>query len=227
MAAPLLLPDKPGNARMLPDWRTICQQRAMKQAVAEGRKAWKVKSAKAIPFNHRWEHVRAVVETALWLARQLGGDLETVEAAAWLHDVRKGEPAHGAAGAREARKILEETDFPPDKIAAVTEAIGRHVGLYRPPDAPPLGPLEAAILWDADKLTKLGVQALAYNLSMSYMRGLDLAQRRRNMLEFTQAVLNRTVASMNTLPARRLAEQRYQAMLDVLAGWEREEEELA
>ena len=81
-----------------------------------------------------------------------------------------------------------------------------------------------AVLWDADKLTKLGVQALAYNLSMSYMRGLTLPQRRSNMLEFTQNVLVRTVESMNTLPARQEAVQRYQVMLEMLEAWQREQE---
>lgn len=214
------------STRVPPPWRPVCQQRAQEQAVAEARKAWKVKATKPIPFNHRWEHVQSVVNMALRLGRQTGADLEILEAAAWLHDVCKGEPAHGAAGAREARKLLAQTDFPPEKIEAVADAIGRHVGLYRPVDSPPLEPLEAAVLWDADKLTKLGVQALAYNLSMSYLRGLTLDQRRRNMLEFTHAVLNRTVASMNTLPGRSLAEARYQAMLAVLTTWEREEDEV-
>jgi uncharacterized protein len=225
MAVQISTPVK-NNAKVLPDWRTICQQRALKQATVEARKAWKLKSAKAIPFNHRWEHVQSVVSMALWLARQTEADLEIVEAAAWLHDVRKGEPSHGAAGAREARKILEETDFPPAKIDAVTTAIGLHAGLYRPADSAPIEPLEAAVLWDADKLTKIGVQALAYNLSMSYMRGLNLAQRRRNMMEFTHSVLGRTVTSMNTAPARRIAEQRYRTMLAVLTTWEQEEEEV-
>ena len=97
-------------------------------------------------------------------------------------------------------------------------------GLYRAPDAPALTPVETAVLWDADKLTKLGVQALAYNLSMSYMRGLTLPQRRSNMLEFTQSVLIRTVESMNTLPARQEAAQRYQVMLEMLEAWRREQE---
>ena len=206
------------------DWRTACRMHAQEQALVEGRQLWKVNSAADIPFNHRWEHVRAVVRLSLWLAQEMGADPEIAEAAAWLHDICKGGASHGTAGAKEAKKVLDGTDFPPDKIPAVVDAIARHVGLYRAPESPPLEPLETAILWDADKLSKLGVQALAYNLGMNYLNGLDLVQRRRNMLEFTQAVLNRTVASMNTEPARRLAEQRYQAMVGVLEMWEEEEE---
>jgi uncharacterized protein len=215
---------KPHTKNALPDWRQVCREQAQKQAISEARKAWKVSSNKSIPFSHRWEHVQAVVRMALWLAQQTGADAEVVEAAAWLHDIRKGTPAHGISGAREARRILLRTDFPPAKLPAVADAISRHVGLYRPPAAPPLAPVETAVLWDADKLTKLGVQALAYSLSMSFMRGLTLPQRRSNMLEFTQSVLVRTVQSMNTPPARQEAAQRYAAMLQVLEAWCREEE---
>jgi uncharacterized protein len=215
---------KARSKKALSDWRLICRQLAEKQAVAEARKAWKVRRIDAIPFAHRWEHIQSVVSTALWLAGQTGADPEIVEASAWLHDIRKGTPGHGAAGAREAKRILLRTNFPAEKIPAVVEAIGRHVGLYRAPDAPTLTPIETAVLWDADKLTKLGVQALAYNLSMSYMRGLTLPQRRSNMLEFTQSVLIRTVESINTLPARQEAAQRYQVMLEMLEAWRREQE---
>lgn len=210
--------------KSLPDWRTVCRQLAEKQATAEARRTWKAGGIKIIPFNHRWEHVQTVVALALRLAQQTGADAEIVEAAAWLHDIRKGSPSHGVSGAREAKRILARTNFPPEKVEGVVNAIAQHVGLYRAPDAAPLQPVEAAILWDADKLSKLGVQALAFNLSMSYMRGLGLAQRRSNMLEFTTGVLSRTVASMNTAPARAEAELRHHAMLAMLQMWRREEE---
>ena len=119
---------------------------------------------------------------------------------------------------------MERTDFPAAKISAVVDVISRHVGLYRPPEAPPMEPLEVAVLWDADKLSKLGIQGLAYTLSTNYLRGLTLVQRRQDMAEFTRGVLSRTAASMNTAPARALAAERYQAMVAVLEAWEREEE---
>lgn len=97
------------------------------------RKVWKVSSNKAIPFSHRWEHVQAVVSLALWLARQTGADTEVVEAAAWLHDIRKGTAGHGAAGEREARRILQQTNFPPEKLPLVVDAIGHHGDCTVPP----------------------------------------------------------------------------------------------
>jgi uncharacterized protein len=206
-------------------WRTVCRQRMAQQAEQEARAAWQIGPDAPIPFNHRWEHVQEVVQLALWLAETLDADREIVEAAAWLHDIGKVESNHGVAGAEEAERILITTDFPPAKIAAVAQVIRLHVGMYRAEDAVPLEPVEAAILWDADKLSKLGVHALAFMLSAIYLVGQTLAERRQSSAEFVYDVLSRTVASMNTAPARRLAQQRYADMVNTLDIWAREEQE--
>ena len=206
-------------------WRARCREIAAIQAADEARRAWQWPEGSVPPFSHRWEHVQEVVRLALWLAGVTGADREITEAAAWLHDVCKGEPQHAALGAAESLRILPQTDFPPAKIGAVADAIRQHEGMTRPKKAPPLQPLEAAILWDADKLSKLGVQALAFSLSAPYLAGLSLAERRRNCLEFVEGTLTRTVASMNTAPARALAEERHRNMRTVLALWAQEEED--
>jgi uncharacterized protein len=238
-----------------PGWRVACRVEADAAAAVEERFKWNIGDDEPIPFRFRWEHVRQVVRTGLWLAEETGADLEIVEAAAWLHDVRKIDPDHGLAGALAAQDFLPTTDFPPAKIDAVVRAISQHVGLYRgsasrplileehegaaapgglPPNLgqggeggatppPPLEPLEAAVLWDADKLTKLGVQALAYYLSGPRMDSLTLSERRQKAIEATDAILVRTVASMNTPLARRLAAQRLAEMQTALAAWTRDE----
>ena len=162
-----------------------------------------------------------MVGLAKRLARETGADAEIVEAAAWLHDVRKEMPSHGQAGAAAALELLADTDFPPEKIDAVADAIRQHVGLYRNAHTS-LEPLEAAILWDADKLSKLGAQAIMHSLSTASVQGMDLSQRWRYVAEFAQSVLSRTVTSMNTRPGRRMAERRYRDMLHVLNLWARE-----
>ena len=204
------------------DWRTVCRRVARAAAEAEARTVWQVENGDEIPFNFRWEHVQHVVKTALWLADRTGADREVVEAAAWLHDVRKQEKKHAVAGAEAAQTILAATDFPTAKIEAVADSIRQHEGLSRT-ELDPLEPLEAAVLWDADKLTKLGVQALIYNLSGRRVQGNTLAQRRQLAAEFTTQILVRTVASMNTEPALSLAVVRYQAMLAVLEQWRHDE----
>jgi uncharacterized protein len=178
-----------------------------------------------VPFNYRWEHVSQVVALAKRLARATQADLEIVEAAAWLHDVRKEEPSHAQAGALAAGEILAATDFPPEKIEAVADAIRQHAGLIRREGAATLRPIEAAVLWDADKLTKLGVQALMARWCSAYVRHMTPAERWRDSAEFADSVLPRTAASMNTGPAKVMAERRLRNMLAVLSLWTREARE--
>ncbi len=204
-------------------WRTVCRQHAQDQAQTEAQRKWQIELGRPLPFNYRWEHVQEVVRLALWLARTLGADYEVVEAAAWLHDVRKEQPQHALAGAEAARQILSTTDFPVHKLAAVAEVIRKHEGLVRPKHADPLQPLEAAILWDADKLSKLGVQSLALLLSSENLIGQTLAERRLGFEDFVHNTLGRTVQSMNTPPARQVAEQRYRSMITMLNTWAEEE----
>ena len=208
-----------------PAWRAVCIAAAQAQALQEGRHMWHVGEDEPLPFNYRFEHVAQVTALALRLGDALKADLEVVEAAGWLHDVCKEEPSHGVAGATAARIILLQTDFPPAKIDAVADAICKHVGLYRQDGAPPLEPTEAAVLWDADKLTKLGSQAILISLSTPYVHGKEMAERWRYVAEFAHNVLARTVQSMNTKPGRQMAERRYRNMLLLLSLWAREARE--
>jgi hypothetical protein len=77
-------------------------------------------------------------------------------------------------------------------------------------------------LWDADKLSKLGVQSLFISLSTPHVHGKELPERWRYAAGFAVKVLSRTVKSMNTQPGRQLAERRYRDMLALLSLWARE-----
>ena len=208
-----------------PAWRAVVIEAAKTQAAQEARKLWHLNEGEPLPFDARLEHVTQVTALAMRLGRALKADLEIIEAAGWLHDVRKGEPNHALAGAAAARTILVQTDFPPQKIDAVAQAITTHEGLYRQPGAPPLEQLEGAILWDADKLSKLGAQSVIFSLSTPYVFGKDMAERWRYVAEFADKVLGRTVESMNTKPGRRMAERRYRSTLALLSLWAREARE--
>lgn len=147
-------------------WREHLPEVAYEATLLEAKERWNLE---APPVNYRWEHVQAVVRLGAALARVTGADAQVVEAAAWLHDVRKmgKDDEHGIEGAKRAREILAQTDFPADKIDLVSEAIEKHVGLFKDE---PIEPLEAAVLWDADKLSKLGatsiLHAYGYGISM-------------------------------------------------------------
>ncbi len=167
-----------------------------------------------VSFNYRWEHVTAVVTLALRLAELTGADADIVEAAAWLHDVRKFSDGqrHPQAGADFARRFLPTTDFPPQKIEAVAEAIADHMGLWRDE---PLTVLESQVLWDADKLTKIGLTAVFHwaggRLAGDETRTLDdLIAGGRDADWQTKAL-----ASMHTEPAKRAAEARLAAQWQV------------
>jgi uncharacterized protein len=187
------------------DWHEIARTAAYEASVSQMRAR---REGGAYHYNYRWEHVQAVVRLALRLAALTGADPEVVEAAAWLHDVAKGDATdHGQAGAVAARRILAGTDFPPPKIPAVAHAIAQHVGLWRDD---PVEPLEAAILWDADKLTKLGATAILHFTA-------NLADQGRGD---TQALIDalpgedwqpRTVESLHTAPARAAGHRRLAA----------------
>lgn len=173
-------------------------------------------------YNYRWEHVCAVYTLAMKLADLTGADAEIVEAAVWLHDIRKdaGEQHH-EAGAEYARAFLRETDFPPEKIERVAQAIVNHSGLWL---EEPLDDLESQVLWDADKLAKLGLTAAFHWMGMGFAKGRQLTTQSLIARGRDAEWQTRTVASMHTEPARRAAAARLEAFNRL---WDTLESELA
>jgi uncharacterized protein len=201
------------------DWRKAVRKAMRAAADKEARQRY---GSRKPSFNYRWEHVTAVVTLARKLAELTGADLEVVEAAAWLHDILKERgTTHPAEGAAFAREFLPETDFPAEKIEAVAQAIAEHTGLWRDK---PLTTLESKVLWDADKLTKIGLTAAFHWTGLALadgkpMRTVDLIRRGR-----TNAWQRKTVNSMHTEPARQAAKKRIRAFQKL---WERLEIELS
>jgi uncharacterized protein len=194
------LTDEPEEQKTWPD---AVQAAAFK--AARGKKQSKDgKSA----FNYRWEHVQAVAHLAVRLADLTGADEEIVEAAAWLHDIAKGRSKdHAKDGAHAARRVLAKTDFPPDKIDAVADAIAKHSGLST---SEPVEPLEAAILWDADKLSKLGATAVLQFAGRSAMLGQTAEQLIETLCgdDWQEG----TLQSFHTAPAQEAGRERIEAL---------------
>lgn len=191
---------------MLPDWREAVRSVMKAAAEAENQAG---EAGATLAFNYRWEHVTTVVTLALRLAELVGADREVVEAAAWLHDITKREgEGHAQSGAAFARAYLPTTDFPPEKIPRVEAAIAAHKGLWR---EEPLIDLETMVLWDADKLSKIGLTAAFHWTGMAFSANqpfslADLVAKNRQT-DWQE----KTVASMHTEPARRAAAERLQA----------------
>lgn len=199
-------------------WRPAAREAMQRAALAEAKRRY---GSNPPLFNYRWEHVQAVHTLAMKLARLTGADLEIVEAAAWLHDVAKEQgDDHARAGAAYARRFLPQTDFPPEKIEGVAQAIADHQGLWL---EEPLQRLESQVLWDADKLAKLGVTAAFHWTGMSFAREDSLTVEEVIANGRDAAWQEKTVASMHTAPARRAAASRLRTFNEL---WEKLETEL-
>jgi uncharacterized protein len=199
-------PARQGNA---PVWRDAVRAAAQEAALALDKAKWDRLGCTVSLFAYRWEHVQAVVRLAMRLATLTGADREIVEAAAWLHDVGKGAGSedHGCEGAAAARTILGQTDFPPRKIEAVADAIAKHVGYAR---SEPVGPLEAAVIWDADKLTWLGATSVLHIVGSAVERG------RATTVECLEDLANGAwregiARTFHTAPARAAGRRRVEA----------------
>lgn len=124
----------------------------------------RLKSAEFFKHSHHDRyHVERVYRMALRIAQEEGADVDIVKAAALLHDIARAKEDEGVIhdhaneGAKMARKILEEVDFPKDKIQKVVECIKVH--RFRSGLAP--SSLEAKILQDADRLDIIGAVGIA------------------------------------------------------------------
>ncbi|MFX1476224.1 MAG: HD domain-containing protein [Promethearchaeota archaeon] len=173
-------------------------------------------------FNYRGTHVIEVVRIAKYLARETGADYDVVVMAAWFHDVAKpstegtGGP-HGQECAAVARTYLLKEGVNPKVVERVCDAIEKHGGYTRDE---PLTPLEAQVVWEADKLAKLGITSMIFYL----INGLryepnpnldDILERMRNALPG----LRKIAASMFTEPGRRTAKARmrnYESFINLL-----------
>src|SRR4051812_3912272 len=197
-----------------PPWLPVAIAAAEGRALGEAKYKGGVRGA-APPFNYRLEHIRAVVDIAVALAEQSRADVEICLAAAWLHDVAKAYreergDGHGQRGAVRAAAILRRTDFPAQKIPAVSEAIVGHVGLFRD-EAPQT--MEAAVLFDADKLSKLGATSIVHFLC-SYPATARVAARSGDTTTIAEELRRwldlapRIVTSLSTQAGREMGTQR-------------------
>jgi uncharacterized protein len=138
--------------------RKIVEISTRKAAIFEWKKA--AENQKVPLYNYRGDHIDEVVELAKHLAEGTSADMEVITFAAWLHDLAKpgvgGIPAkhHGIVSAEMAEEILSKEKVDRDTIVKVSDVIRKHVGLTL---EKPLEPIEAQIIWEADKILKLGI----------------------------------------------------------------------
>ena len=113
--------------------------------------------------HHSKSHVERVYNLAVRIAKEENADLDVVKAAVLLHDIARAMEDegkiedHATEGAKIARKVLEEADFPKEKIDKVIHCIEVH----RFKKGMEAESSEAKILQDADRLDIIGAIGLA------------------------------------------------------------------
>jgi uncharacterized protein len=116
--------------------------------------------------SHAFDHIERVYTYSILISKGLDVDLDIVKASALLHDIsrpkeQRGEiKDHAAQGAIDARKILEKTNFPKEKIETVCKCILLH---NKKEDLPEIK--EVRVLKEADGLETMGAIGIARTFS--------------------------------------------------------------
>lgn len=130
---------------------------------------------------HRLDHVHRVLSWARFISQKLIEDgekvnLEILEIAVWLHDVRQPhneeKSLHVAGSATKAKEILESINYPEDNIEKVLKVISQHSSeVINSPDT-----IEAKILYDTDKLDGFGAIGLARVFTLCGQQGVSVVE---------------------------------------------------
>jgi len=161
--------------------------------------------------------------------------LDVVKAAALLHDIARAMEDegkiedHAAEGAKMVRKVLEEVDFPKEKIDQVAYCIEAH--RFRKGIA--ARTLEARILQDADRLDILGAIGIARVFSRGGWGNIPLHDpsippkekydgRSLTSINHIYEKILRAKDRMNTRTAREIAEGRHKFVEQFLERFLRE-----
>ena len=170
-------------------------------------------------FNYRAEHNTLVLSIGTGMGKELDADMEVLKAAILLHDIGRSvvKKGHGEIGAKMAGEILKDTDFPPEKISAVEYAISAHVGW----DESIPETLEARILWDADKLSKLGVSIVLQRAMLLPLKGKNIWDAIADFDGWLKQA-GYIKDHMKTPLGSKMAQERYQTLLQFVKSLKKE-----
>ncbi len=207
-------------------WENYLENLLREKTEKEAAALWKLTGG-GIPFDYRFEHVISVVKTGRYLQRFEGGNLKVIIAACYLHDIGKSffvkegrEKHHGFKSAEMAKEILKKiNDFSEKEIEHVAEVIKNHVGLFKDNKE---RCLEGKILWDADKLTKVGALSLTHSLAIAgAFGGIDtkgIVERGKKWA----ALVPDIVEGFHTETAKKLGKQRAEILISFYKQLENE-----
>jgi HD superfamily phosphodiesterase len=197
------------------DWLTQLKTGLKEITLPPARKFWPGLTPESEPyFNYRYMHVEQVERDARRLMAAYGGDEDIMLASVWIHDRYKpqfGGEDHATKAAEWARENLEGLGFPAEKVAEVIYAVSHHEYDSRKKQKIPADHPEARMLWDADKVGKIGASMLVFVIAAGGafpQNKLDftwLRRELRNWEHFGQQVANEFYYPL----AREMCQKRY------------------
>ncbi len=196
------------DERMLAEIRQFVKSTTEKAATEDWTKAVSTRGPPI--YNYRYDHVKEVVKVAAALTEGTAAEPATVEAAAWLHDAAKpgigGVKKHAEASAELAFTILSEMEVDSEQVERICDVVRRHAGLTLDKK---LEPIEAQIVWEADKLVKLGMTGFIHYIlnTVVITPGKTLRSLSEDMATFLP-LAERIAASMVTERAKKMAASR-------------------
>jgi uncharacterized protein len=180
--------------------------------------------------GHDMDHAWRVFSLGIELAETEGADSEVVGAAALTHDIHRameenGESVDPVDTLPEVRAILEQTNFPEEKIDAVEHCVAVHDEYeFRGSDRP-AETIEAEILRDADNLDAMGAIGIARCFAFTGVDGRPLWDPQGSEysgLYHFEDKLFRLRDEMNTETAREMAEDRHTFMMEFVDRFKQE-----
>jgi uncharacterized protein len=176
--------------------------------------------------GHDFNHTERVYNLALIISDKEDVDLDVIKAAALLHDIARnmqdgGNICHAEEGAKIAKEILEEMNFPDDKIRKVIHCIEVH----RYSKGLKAAIREAEILQDADRLDSLGAIAISRPFERGGKKGRVSYGRSKSetTLEYIEKRLpGSSPDTFKTPGAKKIATERYKYTMDFVSRFKKE-----
>ena len=177
--------------------------------------------------GHGFDHTTRVYKNAIVISQNENINLDIVKAATLLHDIARSREenediCHAEEGAKMAEKILEQINFPPNKIQTITDAIATH----RVSKHLKAKTREAEILQDADRLDALGAiiivrmleAAIKWNVPI-YDPSIPIKEKYDGskstvINHIYEKILKITPESFKTPKAQEIAKERYNTVKD-------------
>jgi len=130
---------------------------------------------------HRMDHIERVWKWAKLISQELINegekiDMENLEIAVWLHDIRQlkneKKSLHVSGSVKKAEEILRKIGYPENRIENVLKIISQHSSEdIKPPET-----IEAKILYDADKLDGFGATGIGRVFTLCGQQGLSVGE---------------------------------------------------